>query len=28
LNKNKEGVAIVCDLLSSNDDVIYITQNA
>ena len=28
LNKNNEGVAIVCDLLSSNDDVIYITQNA
>lgn len=28
LNKNNEGVAIVCNLLSSNGDVIYITQNA
>lgn len=28
LNKNNEGVAIVCELLSSNNDVIYITQNA
>ncbi len=27
LNKNNEGVAIVCDLVSSNDDTIYITQN-
>lgn len=28
LNKNNEGVAIGCSLLSSNDDVIYITQDA
>jgi len=27
LNENLEGVAIVCELLSNNDDKIYITQN-